>query len=308
MTSPLVSVVIPVYNSEQYLRRCLNSVLNQYYSNIEIILVNDGSTDNSKSICSEYKDKYPDRIFIFDQPNQGASIARKRGIEKAKGEYIMFVDSDDFVSPHYVSALYEAITTTGATIALCPMKRVEIGASPDFADSYKTRVMNQKELLNRFFKYEFWGYPGGCYKSHVFDNITFPEATVNEDYYVKAQILSKQDKVAYIDTALYFYEQHAGSLSKQPLSLRALGEFDNASATWKYIKANASPYSSHALAIASEAACKWLGVLNDSKRDKQFQEYRQNIKNFCRKNIIAILTNPQLLWKIKPVIIYNLLR
>ena len=99
--NPLVSVIIPVYNVEKYLRRCLNSVIDQEYKNIEIILVNDGSTDNSLEIAISYKEK-DKRIKVFSQENQGLSAARNMGLDKSHGEYITFIDSDDYVSKDYV--------------------------------------------------------------------------------------------------------------------------------------------------------------------------------------------------------------
>ena len=308
MDSPLVSVVIPIYNSEPYLERCLESILNQHYSNIEIVLVNDGSTDKSQEICQDYVGKNPDRICLLNQPNQGASIARKNGILAARGTYIVFMDSDDFVSPHYISALYAALVEANTNIALCPMKRIGVGENPGFSDTYTTRLLLEKELFRRFFKYEFWGFWGGIYRKELFDNVIFPEATVNEDYYVKAQMLVAERKVGYVEEPLYCYEQHPGSLSKQPLSLRALGEFDNALATWNFIKANSPEYSNHALAIASEAACKWLGVLNQhGDVGSDYKEYRDRIRLYVKKRFIDIMMNRHLLWKIKVVLVKNIL-
>lgn len=306
----LISVIIPVYNAEPYLERCLNSVLNQDYPNTEIVLVNDGSTDGSLSICENYAMRNPDKFRILNQCNTGASIARKNGIEVSKGEFLMFVDSDDYVSPHYVSALYDALTKAHANIALCPMKRIDAGESQTFSNIYHTRVMTEDELFLRFFKYEFWGFGGGIYRRENYKGIKFPQATVNEDYFVKAQMFVNEDSFGYVEEPLYCYEQHPGSLSKQPLSLRALGEFDNAIATWEYIKTNKPKYSNRALAIASEAACKWLGALNRCDMDDKriFSEYLNSIRRFLKQHLFRIVLNPHLLWKIKIVLIKELVR
>lgn len=308
MNNTSVSIIVPVYNAEKYLDRCINSLLNQDYPDIEIVLVNDGSTDDSPAICSDFVARFPEKIRLINQQNQGASIARKNGIEASRGEYLMFADSDDFVSEKYVSALYGALIESNAEIALCPVKRIEIGENPHFADSITTRTMQRDELFRRFFKYEFWGFVCGIYHRNVFENLTFPVATVNEDYYIKAQMFASQTAVGFVDEPLYCYEQHPGSLSKQPLSLRALGEFDNAKATWEFICQNAPAYSKQALAIASEAACKWLCALNKHhKLPAEVASYDKRIRDFIKRNFSGIMFNPYLLWKVKIVIAKELL-
>ena len=117
-TLPLISVIIPVYNVEKYLRRCLDSILAQTYSNIEILLIDDGSTDQSGRICDEFA-KLDSRVHVFHKGNGGVSTARNLGIDKAKGEYLTFVDSDDYVDSDYVEYLYHLISTQKCLIALC---------------------------------------------------------------------------------------------------------------------------------------------------------------------------------------------
>ena len=302
MSAPTISIIVPVYNAEKYLDRCIGSLLNQDYPSTEIVLVNDGSTDGSRAICQSFADKFPGKIRLINQQNTGASIARKNGIDAASGQYMMFADSDDFVSQQYVSALYEALIKSNAEIALCPVKRIAIGEAPDFATRITTRTMQSDELFRRFFKYEFWGYVCGIYRRSVFNDLVFPVATVNEDYYIKAQMFVKQATVGYVEEPLYCYEQHPGSLSKQPLSLRALGEFDNAKATWEFITNHAPAYSNQALAIASEAATKWLNALNSKGvLPEEYKPYSDNIRNFIKRNFSAIMLNPYFLWKVKIV-------
>lgn len=309
MNNVLISIIVPVYNARVYIERCVNSLLAQVYQNIEIILVDDGSTDGSGLICDELASKYSN-IRVIHQANAGASLARKKGIEQAKGEYLMFADSDDYVSANYVSALYSALRKYGTDIALCPVQRIEVGSTPDFQTDTESVLLSQKELLRRFFKYEFWGYPAACYKRELFDNINFPTATVNEDYYVKAQMLILKESVAYVCASQYCYEQHPGSLSKRPLSLVSLSEFDNAEATWLFIKKHLPEYRSHALAIAAEAASKWLIALLHYKSgnivDTDFESYFNRIISFLKRNFFDIMLDCRLLWKIKVVIMLNM--
>ena len=119
----LISVIVPVYNVEKYLPQCLNSIINQTYKNIEVVLVDDGSTDDSGNICEEYK-KNDERIIVVHQKNSGLSAARNVGIEISTGEYITFIDSDDYISPDYIENLYSALEQYSADIAICDLKKV----------------------------------------------------------------------------------------------------------------------------------------------------------------------------------------
>lgn len=121
MNNELISIIIPVFNSEKYLKKCLNSVIKQSYENIEIIIVNDGSEDNSLSICNEFKEK-DDRIKIINKENEGVSIARNIGIKESTGKYIQFVDSDDFLELDTCKILYENIKTFKADLVICGLK------------------------------------------------------------------------------------------------------------------------------------------------------------------------------------------
>ena len=119
----LISVIVPVYNIEKYLNRCLTSIVNQTYKKIEIILINDGSTDNSEQICKEFAQK-DDRIKYFKQKNQGLSAARNTGMEHATGNYYVFIDSDDYVNVHFIESLYSALKTANTKLAVCNYKKV----------------------------------------------------------------------------------------------------------------------------------------------------------------------------------------
>ena len=309
-TRPKISVIIPVYNSEQHLERCFESLINQRCQDFEIVVVNDGSTDKSLQICNNFHNILGERLTIVSQENKGASIARRNGINAAKGDYLIFMDSDDFVSPEYVSALYGAIEKSGCKISLCKVKRVEIGERYDFLNPDTPALIEQSEIFERFFKYEFWGLYGTCYEKELFNTVDFPTATICEDYYVKAQIFSNISHAAIIETPLYAYEQHPNSLSHQSLSLRALEEIDNTFATWRYFEKHHSVYTKGAFAIAAESASKWLGIINssDSKNEVSIASYKKNIRQFLSNHILSLISNPYILWKIKMVSLYNILR
>lgn len=309
----LVSIVIPVYNADVYLERCLSSVDAQKYRPLEVVLVDDGSRDMSAKICDEYaiaKVEENDGITVqvLHQQNAGASIARKNGIAAAKGEYLSFIDADDLVSSDYISALYDALIRHNVTMSVCLYAKGESAEGFRFDTDLSNCLLNETELFNRFFKYEFWGFGGTLYKSNLFETVKFPQGTINEDYFVKAQLFCKKLAVAEVKSPLYFYEMHEGSLSNLKLSERALSEFDNACATWQYVKQVKPNYSQHALAIASEVACKWLGALNNAPKERQrgcLKEYRSRIEDFVWANKWAVFTNVNLIWKVRLVLLRN---
>ena len=130
-----ISVIIPVYNTSKLLRRCLDSVINQTYKNLEIILINDGSTDDSLSICKEYSQN-DSRIILIDKENEGGGKARNAGLDRATGDYIAFVDSDDYIDPDMYSVLMNNLKTSEADISTCGRIVVREGAEkPDICDN-----------------------------------------------------------------------------------------------------------------------------------------------------------------------------
>ena len=118
MEKPLISVIVPVYNVKQYLRRCVDSILKQTYENIEIVLIDDGSTDESGAICDRYAQKDV-RVKVIHKENGGLSDARNKGMQEARGEYFAFVDSDDYIAKDYIAYLFELIVENKAQISLC---------------------------------------------------------------------------------------------------------------------------------------------------------------------------------------------
>lgn len=289
--NPIISIIVPIYNAEQYLNRCLDSVLAQDYKELEVILVDDGSTDDSPAICDEYAKEY-DSIRVLHIPNGGASLARKKGIEVAKGEYLTFADSDDYIAQTYVSKMYALIEKYGTKISACGVKRVtpnEDENEDENVDEYENRL-SFDELMPRFFKYEFWGLCGGLYHRSVFERLTFPKATLAEDYYVKTQMFCRERQMAVTNASLYFYEyHHPTSLSHTKISKRAFEEFDNVKAVYDYIKIHCPKYSDSALSNVVETAVK-LCVNGDRKT---FRKYYAPIYQFLQeeqRNIASLKT------------------
>lgn len=218
----MISVIVPAYNAEKTIERCIRSIAAQTFKNIEIIVINDGSTDNTedriKSLCLEFQ-----YLRVFSQPNQGLSAARNKGIDESNGELLAFVDADDCIAPSMLEKLYDALEDTGAAISVCGFKKVyePFEISMDDAD-IKTNVaintanaaealynINGKESNIGLFGVEAWN---KLYKKELFNQIRFPVGMIYEDNFIMHKLFHKAAKIAYVKLPLYFYVQTEGSI------------------------------------------------------------------------------------------------
>lgn len=301
----LVSIIIPLYNAEKYIQLCLSSALKQTYSNIEIILVNDGSTDKSLNICQELQ-KEDKRIRIINQENKGASIARLEGIKQAKGKYLTFVDSDDVIEPDYIELLVNALEKHQVAIVACNIVKHQVCESPKIIRSNHSRILNEEELHKRFFNYDFWGFPGKLYKKGIFENIYFPKATINEDYVVMAQLFHKYKKITYIDISLYHYIVHNNeSLSNTCLSLKMMDEWINKFWCYQFYLAKKSKWAKHAEAQTAETCCKLIHAIGDNK---EYHLFKKEMQSFIRQHFFSLLFNPHLIRGIKFIMGYRMIQ
>ena len=211
--NPLISIVVPVYNVEFWLPKCIKSLLCQTYKNIEIILVDDGSKDKSPKICDDFskKDK---RIKVIHQKNQGVSTARNNGINLANGEYLCFVDSDDWLVPNAIESLYYAANTNGAQIVICDMLLISnIKSSPLFrlSQNKPIDIKNTNKITPAMLEDIFYGGAiGKLYKTSILKehNITFPiDMKFAEDTYFHCECVKYCNKIAFIKDAIYIYNR-----------------------------------------------------------------------------------------------------
>ena len=213
---PLISLIIPCYNAAETLEKCLNSVVQQSYGNLEVIIIDDGSTDGTSKIYEDFQNKDA-RIIVFKQKNSGVSNARNKGVKAAIGEYICFVDSDDWVEPNYCAELYHLLITQNADIAIVEASYEEGNGTVVFDKPISTEnVFDGKRALillleDKFIQSHPWG---KLYKSSFLKDIDFPEdVKCFEDYSTLFKIFDKAVKVVRSDEKLYHYIQHEDSLS-----------------------------------------------------------------------------------------------
>lgn len=213
----MVSIIVPVYNSSRYLERCVDSLLRQSEGDIEIILVNDGSTDGSKEICDKYSisDK---RITVIHQENAGASVARNSGLAVAKGEYISFVDSDDCVDADYIRSMSTAMKNTNCDMVITGRTQIKLDGSTNVIVP-PALAMHDDEIREIFHNEDFDYVRGGpcckIYKKSIIDNhnLTFPkDIHYLEDAIFVLEYMYHSSRVTSLAESHYFYELHPGSL------------------------------------------------------------------------------------------------
>lgn len=211
-----ISVIVPVYNVEKYLARCLDSILAQTYRDLEIICVNDESPDSSLSILQKYAQK-DERVIVLTRKNGGLSAARNTGLDAATGDYIMFVDSDDLIEPNMAEILLSALTEHNADIVNCQFDNY-YSAEDIVSRGHKHPpfVLNTKEAARLLLKdsqvtNHVWR---NLYKRNIIDNIRFPEGKVYEDIFTTIKFFLKAEKVAFISDELYHYFCNYNGLAK----------------------------------------------------------------------------------------------
>lgn len=219
---PLITAVVPVYNVERYLTECVESIRRQSYENLEIILVDDGSPDNSGKICDELalKDK---RIKVIHQENRGLSGARNSAINIAKGEYITFIDSDDYITDDMISSLYDLLIRNEAQMAVTGLKSFfEDGSSFANPHGNKVFIYSKQEALDCFLFNDYLTpcVCGKLYKSDLWDNIRCPEGLLFEDQYTTYKLIDKCDKIVYAPLPKYNYRKRLGSIGHSNFSNR----------------------------------------------------------------------------------------
>lgn len=228
----LVSIIIPVFNSEKHLDRCMKSVLSQKYQNIEIILIDDGSTDDSSKICDEYA-RQDNRIIVIHKANEGVSKARNIGIDVATGEYITFLDSDDYVEDTYVERMLELLIKFNADISICGYSQEHTGKFISHYDVLEILELSTEEMILELIKQVKYTFSPWCklFRVEIAKKCQFPEnITHNEDLVYNYEVMTKCSKCIFDSTSLYFYCQNGdsatgGGFSKQKESIVEAQDF-----------------------------------------------------------------------------------
>ena len=208
----LISIIVPIYNVEKYLRMCLDSIEHQTYSNIEVLLINDGSPDSSGEICQEYVAR-DSRFRYFEKENGGLSDARNYGIERSNGKYLTFIDSDDWVEPTYIDDMYQAALKNDSEIVVSNYTQFDVKENHYLVhvwDDYYEKNYSNKKLMNSLpllvrKDYSFLTSWGILFSRKLFNNVKFPKGKVIEDSRTNYKLFSKSKCTTYINKSLYMY-------------------------------------------------------------------------------------------------------
>ena len=238
LNEPLVSVIVPVYNVERYLRHCVNSILIQTYQNLEVILVDDGSPDNCPKICDEYA-KADARVKVIHKKNGGLSDARNIGMQAASGDYLMFVDSDDWLEKNAIECLYHLLIAYNAHIAIGGMQRVEDQTNrilqTDFNGTKNVVSMTKNQAMKVFFQNGCAAW-GRLYRRSVHAGIEFPVGEINEDEAIVLSLLDRCNIVAQTNEIVYNYRCRAESITTASFSSAKLAWYRHCEQNLDWIK------------------------------------------------------------------------
>ena len=224
-----LSVIVPVYNSARYIKTCVESILLQSYPVTEVLLVDDGSEDDSLSVCEDLKNSHSN-ISLIKNTHLGVAKARNIGIENAKGEFIGFVDADDIVDPHMYEKLINALEDQSADMAICNIVSMDESLTEEISRTeMEEQTLKGKETLPYLDSFYGWCYVSPCnkvYKKSVFSNVKYPEGKIHEDEYAAHRIFLNCSCVSVISDSLYKYRQHDLSIMHSKTAEDTLNGFE----------------------------------------------------------------------------------
>ena len=301
-TKPAVSVIVPVYNVEPYLRRCIDSLINQTLQNIEIILVDDDSTDGCGNICDEYSARDA-RICVIHQENSGLSEARNAGIERARADYLMFVDSDDWVEPEFCKLPWTLAKEQQADLVMFQFRRFQNGKEKKRRyNSIDGGIKTQAEtfdLIQRTVGMTAWN---KLYHKNLFRKNRYPKGRNYEDVFLTPILVHESKRIVYTPTILYNYEKRAGSITTDFSSKNAQDQFDAKTLTaqrlteWGYPSLSEKYYQTSTLSFISrrwespELKDKCIQYLRSLKRCPSHFSFKQRLQF----HLLAV--SPKLYW------------
>lgn len=297
---PEISIIVPVYRAEKYLNACVDSILNQTYSDFELVLIEDGSPDQSGAICDEYAQK-DDRVRVIHQPNQGQAAARNHALPMTQGKWLCYVDSDDAIHPQMLEHLHRAAEKSGAGISMCQF--LEAPEPPEDYEqpaefSYTLLTMDEKTLteLHDRDQYPGWVACAKLIRRELVEGYPFHTGRVYEDNEAVTRWLLPAKTLAMLPTQLYFYRTNPESTTKSQFSLKRLDYLWALESMISYFQS----VGFHTLAqrfverYVEAAASACYGVRNELKRPERANGILADVQRFLRRENLKLTRRERL--------------
>jgi len=297
-----ISVIVPVYNVEKYLEKCIDSILSQTFKNFEVILVDDGSTDSCGIICDKYE-RLDNRVKVIHKTNGGLSSARNFGLEIAGGEYVVFVDSDDWIDENMCQELYNEAKENNADIVQCKfIKAYDENAIICHNQFNDIEVIGNLDALNNLYNDRCietvvtWN---KLYKRDLFNDITFPNGKLHEDEFTTYKLLYKANKVVLIGKEFYYYRQTPNSIMNSDFNIRRLDSLEALNQKLEFFKKINNEL------LYKKTIKSYEDILKEyyfkCKNIKDEKEVLKKIRNEYKKKFIEYMTNNQVSFKDKVI-------
>lgn len=297
LEEPLISIIVPIYKVEKYLKECVDSILAQTYQNFELILVDDGSPDSCPAMCDEFA-KRDSRVVVIHKENGGLSDARNAGLDIARGKYICFVDSDDYIAPTMYEVLMKRIVSDKSDLAVCEYVRVY-----DSGEQLKNKKWHQKahnkcytsnEFIADLFIHNSGAYVvavNKLYHKNIFRKLRFPVGKQHEDEFIIHHVIAQCKKISYIEDDLYYYRQREGSIISKGFNVKSLDYGDALIDRYHFTKRNKyKEWKNDTVCRLSSQLEKW------NKYAKDNIEIRKKYNELRKKSLFLVFEKNSWSW------------
>ena len=298
--SELISVIIPVYNVEEYLEKCIDSIINQTYKNLEIILVDDGSTDNSGKLC-DLLAKKDSRIVVYHKENGGLSSARNFGIDKANGEFIGFIDSDDYIDNDMYETLHNLIKKDKSDVSMCGLYNIYANRKDSQVKEVKKYLMNAEEAIQMVLDSKITSVTAvnKLYRKEIFNDLRYDLGKTSEDAFIIVRLLDKCNLISVTNERKYYYYHRANSITKKPFSEKSRDVLDAYNLNYSIVEEKYPKIISSAKRRVLWAYFYVLDLLCVSEDRDKYDELANELIYKLKKDTWFILNSPHFTLKRK---------
>lgn len=287
---PIISIIVPVYKVEEYLHRCINSILEQTFVDFELILIDDGSPDNSGKICDLYASN-DNRIKVIHKNNGGLADARNAGLDIAIGDYIGFVDSDDFIDLDMYEKLYKACIKSGSKISMCGRYDVFGNNKKPMFSFEGYRIWNSKEAIENLLTWNNID-SSACdklFERSLFNNIRFPKGKYNEDIFIMMEILCNSKKIVHIGEAKYYYYHRQDSITTELFTEKKMDLIEASEKLMKFVHDTYPDLMPKAYSYYYKGIIYLFSLIQSKSEKHKYENSYIKLSKLIHENILNIL-------------------